>query len=117
MEIFKDRLKQLRREKNLTLDEMEKASGITKSSLSKYETGQRHPRLELLQILADFFEVSVDYLIGKTDDRNTAVLEHIPDVLREIGVEYIEVAKELKDEGLSPEDIRKIIEFAKNYKK
>jgi transcriptional regulator with XRE-family HTH domain len=67
---FKDRLKELRKEKSLTQEELAKQFYLNKSSISRYERGQQIPEIELLQQIADFFSVSVDYLLARTNDRN-----------------------------------------------
>ena len=43
-------------------------TGIEQSLISKYESGERVPTTENLQILADFYNVSVDYILGRTDN-------------------------------------------------
>lgn len=68
---FKDRLKALRKQMNLTQDEFTKKSGIGRSAVSMYESGKRMPSYDVLCNIADFFNVTTDYLLGKTD--NTAV--------------------------------------------
>lgn len=62
-----ERLKQLRKEKNLTQTELGNKINVTKVSISGYESGNRSPDTDTLQRLADFFEVSTDYLLGRTD--------------------------------------------------
>lgn len=64
---FKDRLKKLREEKNLTRKELADKLQLTYWALSKYETGERFPDPETLNKIADFFNVSLDYLMGRTD--------------------------------------------------
>lgn len=59
-----EKLKQLRLEKHLTQSDMAKMLDITVSAYGNYELGQREPNLETLIKLADYFQVSVDYLIG-----------------------------------------------------
>ena len=46
---------------------MSELCGLSKSVISKYERGEREPKMETLIILADFFETSIDYLCGETD--------------------------------------------------
>ena len=65
-----NRLQLLRNEQKLERDELAKALNISYSALSKYETNQRFPSQELLVFMADYFNVSVDYLLGRTDIRN-----------------------------------------------
>jgi transcriptional regulator with XRE-family HTH domain len=58
------RLKRLRGQRNLTLTALSEATGISKSTLSRLETGQRRPSLELLLPLAHTYRVPLDDLVG-----------------------------------------------------
>lgn len=62
---MKNRIKQLRKEKHLTLKALGEQIGMPNNTLSQYETGKRNPKIETWQALADFFEVSVPYLQGE----------------------------------------------------
>lgn len=62
-----NRLKQLRKEKGLTLDEIQNQTGIKRGTFNNYEAGKTEPKLETWQKLADFFGVSVPYLQGVSD--------------------------------------------------
>lgn len=64
-------LKKLRKERNMTQIALQMQTGIEQALLSKYETGERIPPTETLIVLADFFDVSIDYLLGRTDRRET----------------------------------------------
>lgn len=59
-----NRIKELRKSKNVTLQEVSEKTGISITSLSFYEKGQRNPKIETWQKLADYFDVSVGYLQG-----------------------------------------------------
>lgn len=61
---MKNRLKEARLEKGLTLKQASKHIGIRDSTLSQYETGKREPKLETWVKLADYFGVPVSYLQG-----------------------------------------------------
>ena len=74
---FSERLKQLRAQRGLTQDTLSKQSGLTKSSIAMYETGKRKPKIEVLELLADFFNVDLDYLVGKSD-RTTVIAPPAP---------------------------------------
>ena len=67
MRKVKNRLKELRNKKHLTLKELGEQLGMPNNTLSQYETGKREPKLETWQKLADFFGVSVPYLQGISD--------------------------------------------------
>lgn len=64
---FSNRLKELRSSRNLSQDDLAKNLGLGKSSISMYEKGKRKPSFEVLEALADFFNVDMDYLLGKTN--------------------------------------------------
>lgn len=68
MQKFSRRLKRLREEKNLTQVEFAKLMSLANSTISQYEAGRRMPDQEILQKFADFFDVSVDYLLGRTNN-------------------------------------------------
>lgn len=61
---MKNRIKELREEKGLTLEKLGEKVDIAKNTLSRYESGKREPKLETWQQLADYFDVSVPYLQG-----------------------------------------------------
>lgn len=67
---FGDRLKFLREKNNLSREELAVALNITYSALSKYETNNRFPDKDTLKKIAQYFNVSLDYLMGLTDIRN-----------------------------------------------
>lgn len=66
---FGDIIKQLRRERNITQQELADAINISKSSISMYEINKRMPEIETFEAIADYFNVDMDYLMGKTDIR------------------------------------------------
>ena len=68
MEEFKTRLKELRRQRRITQKEMGEYLGITTRAYQFYESGDRYPDFQGLIALADYFQVSIDYLVGRTDE-------------------------------------------------
>lgn len=66
---FKDRFKALRLEKGLTQDEIAARLDLTKTAVSSYERGKNKPRFEMLDTMADLFDVNIDYLSGSSDTR------------------------------------------------
>lgn len=66
--MFKQRLAELRKQKGLTQEQLAKQLGFTRGQVSNYEQGTREPDFETLKKIADFFNVSADYLLGRTDD-------------------------------------------------
>lgn len=60
-------LRELREEKDLSQVDLAKKLNITSQSLSQYELSKRMPDIEMINRLADFFNISVDYLLGRTN--------------------------------------------------
>lgn len=69
MKIFEERFKELRKESGLAQDKLAIKLQIGKSTVSYYETGRSEPTISMLIKIADFFDVSTDYLLGRTDFR------------------------------------------------
>lgn len=66
--LFKVRLKELRECRNLSQKQVADACGLSHTCVCQLETGARNPTGTTLFMLADFFEVSTDYLLGREDD-------------------------------------------------
>ena len=60
-----NRLKELRIKKNIKQQDLAKALNVTKQSISNWENGKRLPNIEILILLADFYNCSLDYLVGR----------------------------------------------------
>ena len=67
MNEFKDMLVFLRKREGLSQFELGEKLGLTKSTISMYENGRRKPSFEALEAIADFFNVSINFLMGKND--------------------------------------------------
>lgn len=65
---MRNNLHKLRRERGLTQIGLQMKTGIEQALLSKYETGDRIPPTDALIILADFYGVSIDYILCRTDN-------------------------------------------------
>ena len=72
---FKTRLKQLRKERNINQRELSEYLKVAPSTISMYENGQREPNFEVLEVLADFFNVDMNYLLGKTDKTTKLIID------------------------------------------
>ena len=68
MKSFAERIKYLRAEKGLGQEELAKELGVSASVISRWENGLREPTMSSLIALAKFFHVSIDYIVGLTDD-------------------------------------------------
>jgi transcriptional regulator with XRE-family HTH domain len=67
-ELFAQRLATLRRERKLSLQQLGDAIGKTNQAISLLEKGKGLPSFEVLCQLADYFDVSLDYITGRSDD-------------------------------------------------
>lgn len=63
------RLKQLRQERGVSQQALADAVGVSQPSVNKYENHSIEPDIAVLSQFADYFETSVDYIIGRTDER------------------------------------------------
>jgi transcriptional regulator with XRE-family HTH domain len=68
-EIFAKRLKDLREEHHLTQEQLAEKIATNKQTLSRYEKNQREPGINIVTRIANFFEVSIDYLAGRKNQR------------------------------------------------
>ena len=69
MENFSKRLKELRKTNGKTQREVSISLGITERNYQSYEAGNHKPNLDTAIALADFFNVSLDYLVGRSNDQ------------------------------------------------
>lgn len=108
---FKDRLKILRTEMGWSQDCLAYKLGTTRSTIGNYEQGTRNPDIEMLEQIADLFNVDMKYLLGTQEKRTQ---NDVLDFFREDGFEIS------SNEGI-PNDIQpneqylKAIEIAKRY--
>jgi len=116
--VIGDRIKQLRKENKLTQHEFGALFGLYDSTISMYETGKRTPEYGIIVKIADYFNVSIDWLLGRVENKNIIVIDKdsMPEALKNIGVEYLKLAMEMKQQSIPPNDVRKIIEAIKALK-
>lgn len=94
-----NRIKLLREEKKIRQDELAKILAISSSAVGMYERDEREPNDEITLKLAEYFNVSTDYLLGKSDIRNPNTQED--DILNEAMI------------GMSKEDYEKLTDVQK----
>jgi len=75
-----NRIKELRKERKITQLEMSKIFFIDQTTVSQWETGKTFPSAEMQQKLADYFDVSIDYLLGRSDtkEKNNTIPNVVP---------------------------------------
>jgi len=67
MATFEERIKMLREKQGLSQEELGKVIGVKRFAIYSYEKGKSYPEAKSLVGLADYFDVSIDYLMGRTD--------------------------------------------------
>ena len=72
---FAERIKELRRKCGMTQEALGQIIGYGPDAICVYEKGKNYPEVRKLMILAEFFGVSTDYLLGRTDDPEVHQLE------------------------------------------
>lgn len=124
MTTFEGRLIELRKNKDVTQEDVAKFLGVTRPAYTAYEAGRRQPDYKILQKLAKYFEVTTDYLLGNSDipnpissnDKIKAAITDDPE-LAKFWNELSEredlqlMFKQVKD--LSPQSIKQVIRIIK----
>lgn len=102
MAALQKRIRALRQERGLTQEEFGKLFGIVKSTVSLYENGRSVPNDQIKTEMCRYFGVSMDYLLGLTDDRSpmseAVPAPPAPDPAIQEAVSYLEG---LSDEGMA----------------
>lgn len=78
MDLFRERLIDLRIEHGYTQEDIAKNLNVTKSAYGYYEQGRNEPSIETLHKIASFYQVSTDYLLGKIDTPQHPVYYALP---------------------------------------
>lgn len=139
--MFSEMLKFLREKRHLSQKEIAEYLGITRQAIALYELGKREPDYSILKKLADYFNVSVDYLLGGSLDKtcgnkiqnhcnqedialinnlNTVQLSDVSnkdEFFEWLGckeaIEYVILARDVHNMGLTAEQFRKILDEVK----
>lgn len=102
MELFSIRFKEERKNKGLTQEQLAKEFFLNKSSISRYEKGTQMPEMVMLQKFAEYFDVSVDYLLGRTDERNlNKEKPKLDPSIKTIAAHRININEDLPDEAIA----------------
>lgn len=93
LEIFAQRLKKLRTERGLSTRALGEEVGTSNATISRYETGKRDPDLVIVHNIAQFFDVSIEYLCGEDIDTNkkqlTEMFNKLSDESKKDAIKYI----------------------------
>jgi len=113
------RIKEIRKKNNLTQNDFGKLFNLNDSTISLYESNKRTPEYDILVRIADKFNVTTDWLLGRVEEPDLIIHEgtSLPYNLKEIGVEYLKLCKEIQNKEINPQDLLKIINVVKDIKK
>lgn len=103
MSSFKERLKDLRTERGMTQDQLADALDIPAPTIRRLESSETDsiPRKERLSLISDYFNVSIDYLLGKTDIRYDLESNSNMPQMDEARKELIDMIKKTPEEDLA----------------
>jgi len=102
------RIKELRKQNKITQKELAKLFHIANSTLSYWEKGKFDPNKKQIIELADYFNVSTDYLLGRTDDPTPPTGEPLG---------HLQAFRRDEFEGLTPEEVDHLAAIAATFKK
>ena len=105
-----NRLKELRIEKGLTQEKLAKKIGINRTTIAKIESGDRDLTLDHIQRMSDFFNVSYDYILGKSNER-TNTIQVIDMTNSKDGVTPIQMEVLKKIDDLDVKDLEQIMDY------
>lgn len=107
MGTFGDRLKELRLEKDLTQPAFGKIFNVEKGTVSNWENENRFPDKNTLKALADYFDVTVDYLLGRSDIRRPFGLKGFEDSNeKKLSPEVETIAAHLEGKNITPHKMK-----------
>jgi len=89
-----ERLSELRKERKWSLQETADQLGIAKSTYAGYESGYRLPSLPSLSQIADLFETSVDYILGRTDENIVEITELLQKSDQKLSIDSLPLSME-----------------------
>ncbi|NEW07142.1 helix-turn-helix transcriptional regulator [Paenibacillus sp. SYP-B3998] len=114
---YGDRIALLREKHALTQEELANKLGISRAALSHYETSRREPDYDTINKVASFFKVSVDYLLGRTDNSDQFLDSDVRDFVDNLELSDDKILEKfaLTVDGskLTAEEARRFIAFVR----
>lgn len=114
---YGNRIAELREQKGWTQEQLATSIGITRAALSHYEKNRREPDYETLTQLANLFQVSVDYLIGRTDRPVLPVDRDVQQFVDDLELSDAEILKKfnlmIDGRKLTDEEAKRFIAFVR----
>lgn len=108
-----NKIKELRKIKNMTQEDLANYLCLDKTSISKWETYKNLPNQNIQNTLCSLFDVSLDYLLGRTDTKEQSLI--VPENLDGVAMAFYNGIKDLSQEDLDA--VSEYVEFIKSKKK
>lgn len=110
--MFALKLKELRENLGLSQRALAGKLGVSQSTIGMWESGQREPNFKMVEELANFFDVTADYLLGRTDNKNP-----VTDNSSDIGFDDFTYAMHNESKELTDDDKQMLLDMARMLKK
>ncbi len=130
MATFGERLRELRDDRGLNQENIANILNVDRSTIAGYETRGRETSYSNLMILAELFDVSIDYLIGYSDVKNHGprkiyaaeeLIDYVPDGYKELfkseNLGAIEFTNSIIKEEINPTDLIELVKIVQNLRK
>ena len=105
--MFGNRLKELRKQKKISQESLGEMLGVTSNAVYSWEVGKAQPSIEVIKTLADFFQVSIDYLLGY-EQTELDEIDKLKTALKEAGLMF--------GEDLTKEELEKALKIVEMIK-
>lgn len=121
---FEERLKELRMERGWNQKRIADELGVTPATVSNWEAGRKRPDVATTIKLANMFDVSLDYLVGRSDNRTATHIytggkrwDDIKAIFEPGILQFIEFAVDMKEEDIDLDELRAIADFIRQMRK
>jgi transcriptional regulator with XRE-family HTH domain len=112
-----NRITELRESRKMTQEELAKKLNISRASLSHYEKNRREPDYDTLQKIADYFQVSIDYMFDRTDSSGGVLDEHVRQFVDSLELSDLKIlgtfSLTIDGKKLTDEEARRFIAFVR----
>ncbi|MZQ99509.1 MAG: helix-turn-helix domain-containing protein [Acidaminobacter sp.] len=116
--LIASKIKSLREQIGMTQKDFADYVGLAPTTISSYETGHRSPDIQTLEIIADKLNVPIAEILC-LDNTETTTLSgvEVPNELKNLDIESIQILKELKESGMDADEIKAVLELVKTIRK
>lgn len=110
-----NRIRKLCDDNNLTFASLEREVELPNNSIRRWANSE--PSIDKVQKVADFFECTTDYLLGNADNQKSVLWTDVPEEMKTVGIEAVELMQEALDKGFTKKDIQKMIKMYNEWKR